>query len=34
MVNIRGEEILLPTTIVGSYPRAQFLEGKVFPLGG
>ncbi len=34
MVNIRGEEVLLPTTIVGSYPRAQFLEGKVFPLGG
>jgi 5-methyltetrahydropteroyltriglutamate--homocysteine methyltransferase len=34
VVNIRGEEILLPTTIVGSYPRAQFLEGKVFPLGG
>ena len=34
MVNIRGEEVLLPTTIVGSYPRAQFLQGKVFPLGG
>ena len=34
MVSIRGEEVLLPTTIVGSYPRAQFLEGKVFPLDG
>lgn len=34
MVKIRGEEILLPTTIVGSYPRAQFLQGKVFPLTG
>src|SRR5271155_1538864 len=34
VVNIRGEEVLLPTTIVGSYPRAQFLEGKVFPIGG
>lgn len=34
MVNIRGKDVLLPTTIVGSYPRAQFLEGKVFPLTG
>jgi 5-methyltetrahydropteroyltriglutamate--homocysteine methyltransferase len=34
MVKIREEEVLLPTTIVGSYPRAAFLEGKVFPLGG
>jgi len=34
VVQIRGEEVLLPTTIVGSYPRAQFLEGKVFPLAG
>jgi 5-methyltetrahydropteroyltriglutamate--homocysteine methyltransferase len=34
VVNIRGEDVLLPTTIVGSYPRAQFLEGKVFPLDG
>ena len=34
MVKIRGEEVLLPTTIVGSYPRALFLEGKVFPLTG
>jgi 5-methyltetrahydropteroyltriglutamate--homocysteine methyltransferase len=34
MVSIRGEHILLPTTIVGSYPRPMFLRGKVFPLGG
>lgn len=34
MVKIRGEEVLLPTTIVGSYPRAMFLQGKVFPLDG
>ena len=31
MVKIRGEEVLLPTTIVGSYPRPVFLQGKVFP---
>jgi 5-methyltetrahydropteroyltriglutamate--homocysteine methyltransferase len=34
MVQIRGEEVLLPTTIVGSYPRPMFLRGKVFPVGG
>jgi 5-methyltetrahydropteroyltriglutamate--homocysteine methyltransferase len=34
MVQIRGEEVLLPTTIVGSYPRPMFLRGKVFPLTG
>jgi hypothetical protein len=33
-VQIRGEEVLLPTTIVGSYPRPMFLRGKVFPVGG
>ena len=34
MVNVRGQDVLLPTTIVGSYPRPQFLRGKVFPIGG
>lgn len=29
-MKVRGEETLLPTTIVGSYPRALFLRGKVF----
>lgn len=33
-MKVQGKEILLPTTIVGSYPRAQFLRGKVFPLTG
>jgi 5-methyltetrahydropteroyltriglutamate--homocysteine methyltransferase len=28
------QDKLLPTTIVGSYPRAMFLRGKVFPLTG
>jgi hypothetical protein len=34
MVKVRDEEVLLPTTIVGSYPRPLFLRGKVFPLTG
>ena len=34
MVNVRGQDVLLHTTIVGSYPRPQFLRGKVFPIGG
>lgn len=34
MVKVRNEEVLLPTTIVGSYPRALFLRDKVFPLTG
>jgi methionine synthase II (cobalamin-independent) len=34
MVKVLGQETLLPTTIVGSYPRPQFLHGKVFPLTG
>lgn len=29
-MKLRGEEVLLPTTIVGSYPRPVFLEGRVF----
>jgi methionine synthase II (cobalamin-independent) len=34
MVRVRDEEVLLPATIVGSYPRPLFLRGKVFPLTG
>lgn len=34
MVEVRGQDVLLPTTIIGSYPRPQFLSGKVFPLTG
>jgi 5-methyltetrahydropteroyltriglutamate--homocysteine methyltransferase len=33
-MKIRDRDVLLPTTIVGSYPRAMFLRGKVFPLSG
>jgi methionine synthase II (cobalamin-independent) len=29
-MKVRGEEILLPTTMVGSYPRPHWLTGKVF----
>jgi 5-methyltetrahydropteroyltriglutamate--homocysteine methyltransferase len=32
-MKIRGEQVLLPTTIVGSYPRPIFMEGRVFPIG-
>jgi hypothetical protein len=34
IVNVRGQDVRLPTTIVGSYPRPQFLRRKVFPIGG
>jgi 5-methyltetrahydropteroyltriglutamate--homocysteine methyltransferase len=34
VVTVRDQEVLLPTTIVGSYPRPLFLRGKVFPLAG
>jgi methionine synthase II (cobalamin-independent) len=30
-MKIQGKDVLLPATIVGSYPRAAFLRGKVFP---
>jgi hypothetical protein len=33
IVNVRGQDVRLPTTIVGSYPRPQFLRRKVFPIG-
>jgi 5-methyltetrahydropteroyltriglutamate--homocysteine methyltransferase len=29
-VKIKGQEILFPTTMVGSYPRPNWLRGKVF----
>lgn len=32
-MKIRGQELLLPTTIVGSYPRPFWLTGKVFTPG-
>ena len=32
-MKIRGEEVLLPTTIVNSYPRPIFMQGRVFGEG-
>jgi len=32
-MKVRGEEILLPTTHVGSYPRPIYMQGKVFDNG-
>jgi 5-methyltetrahydropteroyltriglutamate--homocysteine methyltransferase len=32
-MKLRGREVLLPTTHVGSYPRPVFMEGKVFTEG-
>jgi 5-methyltetrahydropteroyltriglutamate--homocysteine methyltransferase len=32
-MKLRGHEVLLPTTQVGSYPRPIFMEGKVFEVG-
>lgn len=32
-MKVRGNEILLPTTLVGAYPRPIFMEGKVFGEG-
>lgn len=32
-MKVRGEDVLLPTTIVGAYPRPIFMEGRVFPVG-
>lgn len=32
-MKLRGEEVLLPTTQVGSFPRPIFMEGKVFDVG-
>jgi methionine synthase II (cobalamin-independent) len=32
-MKVRGEDMLLPATIVGAYPRPIFMEGRVFPVG-
>lgn len=32
-MKVRGNDILLPATIVGAYPRPIFLEGRVLPIG-
>jgi 5-methyltetrahydropteroyltriglutamate--homocysteine methyltransferase len=32
-MKIRGQQVLLPTTLVGAYPRPVFMEGKVFGEG-
>jgi methionine synthase II (cobalamin-independent) len=32
-MKISGQDILLPTTLVGAYPRPVFMEGKVFTEG-
>jgi methionine synthase II (cobalamin-independent) len=32
-MRIRGDDLLLPTTIVGAYPRPIFMEGMVFTVG-
>jgi 5-methyltetrahydropteroyltriglutamate--homocysteine methyltransferase len=32
-MKLRGQEVLLPTTHVGSYPRPIFMQGKVFDVG-
>ena len=29
-MKVRGRDVLLPTTLVGAYPRPVFMEGKVF----
>jgi 5-methyltetrahydropteroyltriglutamate--homocysteine methyltransferase len=32
-MKVRGEDVLLPATIVGAYPRPIFMEGRVLPIG-
>jgi len=32
-MKLRGQEVLLPTTHVGSYPRPIYMQGKVFDVG-
>src|SRR5260221_9963991 len=32
-MKLRGRDVLLPTTHVGSYPRPVYLQGKVFDVG-
>jgi 5-methyltetrahydropteroyltriglutamate--homocysteine methyltransferase len=33
LMKVRGQDVLLPATIVGAYPRPIFMEGTVFPVG-
>lgn len=32
-MKVRGQDVLLPATIVGAYPRPIFMQGRVFPVG-
>src|ERR1700691_2460232 len=32
-MKVRGEDVLLPATIVGAYPRPIFMQGRVLPIG-
>ena len=32
-MKVRGQDVLLPATLVGAYPRPIYMEGKVFPVG-
>ncbi len=32
-MKVKGQDVLLPTTLVGAYPRPVFMEGKVFSEG-
>jgi 5-methyltetrahydropteroyltriglutamate--homocysteine methyltransferase len=33
VMKVRGQDVLLPATLVGAYPRPIYMEGKVFPVG-
>jgi 5-methyltetrahydropteroyltriglutamate--homocysteine methyltransferase len=32
-MKLRGQDVLLPTTMVGSYPRPIYMQGRVFDVG-
>ncbi len=32
-MKVRGNDVLLPATIVGAYPRPIFMQGRVLPIG-
>jgi hypothetical protein len=32
-MKVRGQQVLLSTTLVGAYPRPVFMQGKVFGEG-
>jgi 5-methyltetrahydropteroyltriglutamate--homocysteine methyltransferase len=32
-MKVRGQDVLLPATIVGAYPRPIFMQGRVLPIG-